>query len=124
MSANFVTIWLAVGSLAGLMAERFLLPFIAQCLVFAAVSLLCIILLRPFCTRVLHSKTQPTNIAALIGKRAVALCDLNSFDVGEAKIGSRIWSAIAIEGSAIVAGNYGIIREIQGVKLVLEPAEP
>ncbi len=121
LSQSFLTIWLAVGSLAGLVAERFQLSFTWQIVCFSAISLLCIFLLRPLSVRILHKATQSTNIAALIGARALAISNINCFELGQAKINSQIWSAITVEGCSINQGCYGIIREIRGVKLVLEP---
>ena len=120
-SQSFLTIWLAVGSLAGLVAERLQLSFTWQIVFFSFISLLCIFLLRPISVRILHKATQATNIAALIGQRALALNNIDCFELGQAKINGQIWSAIAVEGSSITQGCYGIIREIRGVKLVLEP---
>ncbi len=120
ISQNFITIWLALGALAGLLAERLSLSFTWQVVFFALSSLLCIIFLRPFCMRVLHSKTQPTNIAALIGQKAQALSDIQGSEIGQAKVGSQIWSAVmASDAERLTPGEKAVVREIRGVKLVL-----
>ncbi len=122
MSQNFITIWLALGSLGGLIAERLLFSFIWQVVVFTVVSLLCIIFLRSFCVRILHSKTQPTNVTALIGQKARVLSEIQGEETGQAKVGGQIWSAIMVDkDSRLTPGQSGIIREIRGVKLVLDP---
>ncbi|WGK69327.1 NfeD family protein [Candidatus Haliotispira prima] len=120
LSPSFVTVWLAVGSLAALIAERLHFNFTAQVIIFTVVSVATICFLRPFCVRILGSKSEPTNIAALIGREALTLTEIEPFAGGQAKVGGQVWTAVTDGTETIPQDHIMLIKEIRGVKLVLE----
>lgn len=121
LSPNFVTVWLAAGSLGGLAAEQLRLSFFWQFFSFAFVSVLSLIYLRPLFTKRFRAKTQKTNLESLLGSKALTLTPIDPLRGGTAKINGIEWSAIPAEGISepIPPDTVVTIQSIQGVKLVL-----
>ena len=42
---------------------------------------------------------------------------------GSAKVDGKVWSVRSINGKRIPAGSLAVVREIQGVRLLVEEAE-
>jgi membrane protein implicated in regulation of membrane protease activity len=82
---------------------------------FIAVSALSIAVLRPLARRHLRMPVlSRTGTAALVGKKALVLEQVNGFG-GRVKIGGEEWSARAfLEGKALRAGEQVEVAQIEG----------
>ena len=86
-----------------------------QWLVFIAVSLASLAVLRPIARRHLHTPAQiRTGAAALVGARALVLERVDA-DGGKVKIGGEVWSARAFDEQQVMEpGSRVQVLEIEG----------
>ena len=82
MTLNLVSIWFAVGSAAALLSCLVTGSFRVQAVVFVAVSTLCLLALKPLCSR-LRKPPTATNGDRALGREAVALTPGQSCRVAE-----------------------------------------
>ena len=76
---------------------------------------------RPLCRKFLVSKQEKTNVDAVVGKVCLVTEEIRNIDeVGEVKLGGLCWSARAADGRVIAVGEQVTVKEVQGVKLIVE----
>jgi len=124
-TVSFAFFFAGLGALATALACYFY-PFIAesvtrQLLLFSAMSLVSLLLLRPRVMRLLYRKeTRLDGRKAFIGKRAKALTDIrmNGIETGKVLFDGTEWSATQSEDSpGIVAGSTVEIVQMEGLTL-------
>ena len=116
------TIWFAGGSLAAFLAALFGLPVQVQLVLFLLVSFLLLIFTKPFVTRFVNRDTEKTNVEGLIGKRGRVTAEINNaMSVGAVVVNGQEWTARDVSDDTVIpAGQPVVIREIRGVKLIVE----
>ena len=116
------TIWFAGGSLAAFLAALFGLPVQVQLVLFLLVSFLLLIFTKPFVTRFVNRDTEKTNVEGLIGTRGRVTAEINNaMSVGAVVVNGQEWTARAVSDDTVIpAGQPVVIREIRGVKLIVE----
>lgn len=93
---QLVTIWFAVGAVAAFITSLFSTSLEIQLIVFLAVSMLLLILVRPIAGRFLRTKTVKTNVDSLIGDYATVTARIhNQEGFGKAVIRGQEWTAAA-----------------------------
>ena len=93
---QLVTIWFAVGAVAAFITSLFSTSLEIQLIVFLAVSMLLLILVRPIAGRFLQTKTVKTNVDSLIGDYATVTARIhNQEGFGKAVIRGQEWTAAA-----------------------------
>ena len=121
-TVSLVSIWFVGGSLAALAAYYLGAPLWLQVLVFALVSLILLLLLRPFLRKFVNPHKVPTNVDAIIGKEAIVTEAIDNLAaVGAIKLGGVTWTARSKSGVHIPAGTVVAVREVEGVKAIVEP---
>ncbi len=119
-TANFVTIWFAIGALGATIASVCGLNLYWQIFVFTAVSALTLIFTKSFVKKKLKVETTKTNLDAVIGKTAIVSESITSDKfAGAVKVDGKEWSAICYDGD-VGEGERVTVKEIKGVKLVVE----
>ena len=118
------TIWFAGGAAVGFILSLFGVPVEVQLGAFLAVSFLLLFLTRPFAARYINSGTVKTNAESLIGKQARVTERIdNSLGSGAAVVNGQEWTARSLdESKTFEPGTMVVIREIQGVKLIVTEA--
>lgn len=120
-TVQLITIWFAVGSVGGLIANLCYAPVWVQWVVFLVVSVLALILSRPLAKKFLNSRFVPTNADRSIGKTAVVTKEINNGEnVGEAKVDGAVWTARSKNGNIIPEGTQVTVCAIEGVKIIVE----
>lgn len=120
-TAQMVSIWFVAGGIAALISSLFRVPFLFQFTIYVIVTALALIASRPLVKRILHAKKEDTNADRCIGKVGIVTSEINNtLAVGEVRVLGNVWSARSTDGSVIPAGKNVRIREIQGVKLIVE----
>ena len=119
------TIWFAGGSLAAFAFYLMGFSIITQILVFAAVSILLLLLIRPAVRRYYQNNETKTNAESLIGQKAVVVSRIDNLEAeGKVMVNGMEWTARALEEEGqIEKGTVVLIRKIEGVKLIVEPEE-
>ncbi len=116
---SFVSIWITVGALAAWLSAALGLSWEIQICVCIVVSILFIIIVRPFAVKYLRGNTIPTNADRMIGETATVIKEISSQHWGEVKVQGMIWSAVCIDDEVIEAGAKVRITAIEGAKLLV-----
>lgn len=118
-----VSVWFVGGSLAAMAVALAEGPLWLQVLLFILVSLILLLLLRPFLRKYVYANKSPTNVDAVIGREALVTEDIDNLaGTGAIKLDGVIWTARSVDNSRIPAGTVVAIQSVQGVKAMVSPA--
>ena len=121
LTVGLVSIWFAFGGFAALIASNLHCPVFYQYLIFIAVSLLTMVLIRPFAKKKLKVIMQATNVDSLVGIECIVTEDINNLsNKGEVQIKGQRWSAQNIEDRTIAKNSRVVVERIEGVKLIVK----
>ena len=113
-----VSIWFAVGSLAGLVMSLLGFSIQAQVLVSIIVSVLMLILTIPYAKKIRKKRTI-TNVESLIGKRVLLNESIEFSKPGLVTVNDIKWTAVSSED--ILETNIPVIvKAVDGNKLIVE----
>lgn len=120
---GLVTIWFCGGALAAAIVAGIGLSPIIQVVTFFVVSAILLWFTRPIAQKMLNEKTEKTNYEALLGCLAIVESDIVPFNPGQVKLQGKEWTAICEDESMSIKKNEKVIvKDIQGVKLIVAPA--
>ena len=116
ITMGLTTIWFAGGALVGAVMAAFSLPLWSQIIAFVIVSVILLILTRPWALKYLNSRTVRTN-AALVTQ------DIDNLNAkGQVKVEGQIWTARSISDDVqLHEGQKVMIESISGVKVIVKP---
>ncbi len=118
-----ISIWFVGGSLAAMAAALADGPLWLQVLLFGLVSLILLLLLRPFLRKYVEPHKIRTNVDAMIGREALVTEEIdNLLGTGTIKLNGVVWSARSVDGAKIAAGTVVTVQSVQGVKAMVVPA--
>lgn len=119
---GLVSIWFALGALAALISSLFHAPLWLQLTWFFAVSILSLVLTRPFVRKYVNSRVTPTNADMVLGKDAVVTERIdNLHGQGAVMLEGKVWTARTKQDNVIVeSGEKVRVIKIEGVKLIVE----
>jgi len=117
------TIWFAGGAVFAFFAAVLGCSIHVQLVVFLVVSFLLLILTRPLAIRFVNRETVKTNVDGLIGRKAKVIAKIdNNEPSGAAVIDGQEWTARSADDAVTIpVGTHVVIREVRGVKLIVEP---
>ncbi len=115
-TVNLVSIWFAVGALVASVVSLFLDNWVIQVAVFVLVSLLILVILKPFMKKFKGQKVA-TNLDRVIGQIGIVTEEIQKLVPGEVKVGGRYWTATA--NKKIKKDAKVKVESIDGVKLVV-----
>lgn len=121
---QLVALWFAGGSLVGMLVLLLGGSTELQLIAFLIVSFVLFILVKPVADTKFKGHLTKTNVESLEGKQARVTRQISGNETsGAAIVNGLEWTAIAADGSSVYEeGTYVIIKEIRGVKLVVEAA--
>ena len=118
---NMTSIWFAIGSAAALLCCVFTGSFRVQAVVFIAVSTLCLLALKPLCSR-LRKPPTATNGDRALGREAIALTSVSAEATGRVRLDGVDWNArCATPGDTLAPGQSCRVAEIHSTLLIVEP---
>lgn len=121
VTVGLTSIWFAAGALAALICALLGGPLWLQIVLFLAVSVLCLLAVRPLAKKFINDKVQPTNADRILGAQARVTEDIDNIQgKGAVTIGGITWSARSEGGQPIPAGSLVRILRIEGVKVFVE----
>ena len=126
LTVGLTSIWFAAGALIALIAALLGGPLWVQIALFLAVSVLCLLAVRPLAMRHLNNKVKATNADRVIGEQAQVTEDIdNIHGRGAVVIRGITWTARSEDGLPVPAGALVRVLRIEGVKVFVEraPAE-
>ena len=123
ITVGFLIFWLGVGAILAMIVSLFTNNIIIQTAVFVISSTILILATKPLVNRFTkNDKKVSTNVYSIIGKKGVVTQDINIVEgKGQIKINGEIWSAMCDGNITIPAGTEVEVKEIRGVKALVEP---
>lgn len=117
------TIWFAGGAVLAFFAAVLGCSIHVQLAVFLIVSFLLLILTRPLAMRFVNRETVKTNVDGLIGRKAKVIAKIdNNEPSGAAVVNGQEWTARSADDAVTIpVGTHVVIKEVRGVKLIVEP---
>ena len=123
-SVALVSVWFAAGSLVALIAALLGGPLWLQILLFVAVSVGLLAMLRPFVRKYLRPRISRTNVDAVVGTQGFVTEAIDNVAAsGQVKLGAMPWTARSTSGDPIPAGVRVRVDRVEGVKVYVSPAE-
>ena len=122
---GLISIWFAIGALAALISALFHAPIWLQLVWLLVVSILTLILTRPFVKKYVNSRITPTNADMGIGKEAVVTEQIDNLHAkGSVLLDGKTWTArMGDDTKKAEVGETVRVLRIEGVKLIVEKAE-
>lgn len=117
------TIWFAGGAVFAFFAALFGFSVQMQLVVFLIVSFILLLFTRPLAMRFVNRETVKTNVNGLIGRKAKVIAKIdNNEPSGAAVVDGQEWTARSSDDAVVIpAGTHVMIKEVRGVKLIVEP---
>ena len=122
MTADFVSLWFIVGALAAGISVFFGAPIWLQIVIFAVVSVVCILATRPLAKKINSKDNVATNADRLLHKIAIVTKDIKKDEKGEVKIEHNYWPAVSLNDEFVV-GDKVVVQAIVGNKLQVAKIE-
>lgn len=123
-TAQIVTIWFAIGAVGAVIANVSGANLTVQLIVFVAVSILTLIIARPYLKKFTKTEMQRTNADMCIGETAVVIEEINNtLGTGQVKVRGSVWTARSRDNTVIPAGENVHVEKIEGVKLIVSEKE-
>ena len=127
IAGSFFLLPFAAGAIAASVVSLVGLHFLVSWLVFALVSAGSFFAMRPLARRLDANAPQIEGIGAnrLLGSSGIVLAPISATPgiAGMVKVGTEEWRADTRDGVAISAGTKVRVLEVQGTRLVVEPAD-
>ncbi len=122
ISLNLTTIWFAIGAGVAYICALLGIGFAGQFTVFVIVSLILLFFTKPIAQKYANKHFIKTNVEELIGQTAKTTSVINNAEgYGSAILNGQEWTAISSDDSVIIEpGTRVIVKEIRGVKLIVE----
>ena len=125
ISIGLTSIWFGIGGIAALITSFFVENLWIQVTVFLAVSVLCLLAVRPLAKRYAAPRQVPTNADRVIGMEGVVTESIDNLEAqGQVRVGGCIWTARADDAQPIPKDTLVRILRIEGVKLMVAPVQP
>lgn len=120
-TTSLTTIWFAGGAIVSFILALLKVPEWIQLLVFVVVSIVLLILTRPFVVKILKVGNVKTNIDSIIGQKATVIEEINNAqNTGRVTVKGQEWSARARDDDEVISkGTVVEVSEITGVKLIV-----
>lgn len=120
-TSQVVTIWFAIGAIGAIFANVLKCSIVVQIIVFSVISMITLLIARPYMKKFTQTKVQPTNVDMCIGSKAVVTEEINNTaGTGQVKVKGAIWSAKSSDDSVILKDSIVLIESISGVKLIVK----
>ena len=117
-TVGLVSIWFIASGIVALILSFFIDSFYIQFAVFVVLGIILLITTRPILNKLIVPKKSKTNLDRVIGMNGIVTESISKNNVGEVKVDGKRWSAIS--NKKIDVGEEVIIKDIDGVKLIVE----
>ncbi len=114
----FFFLCFSTGALFAMLCSLLGANFQTEMIVFCAVSLASILLIRPLFKKYVAKKKIETNVDSLIGAPAVVIEKIKANGTGKVKAASEVWLAVSKED--IEVDENVVIESVDGTKLVVK----
>lgn len=118
-----VSIWFAVGGFIALMLSALNLGLEIQVIAFIVVSAGLLLTLRRWAKNKLLSSNEPTNLDLIKAQKLKLLSPITKEENGTVKYNGVTWTAQSAEGEVLQEGEFVVVQEIKGNKLIVKKGE-
>ncbi len=125
VTVGLTSIWFAAGALGALITSTLTENLLIQIIVFLALSLVTLLLVRPLARKYFIPRRVATNADRILGQEGIVTEDIDNLEAkGQVKVSGTVWSARSQRDEVpIPAGTRVRILRIEGVKVFVAPAE-
>lgn len=121
LTMGLTTIWFAGGALIALITALCGAPLWLQIVLFIVVSIVLLLVTRPIAMKYWNKDRIKTNAESLIGQTALVTEEIDNLKAkGVVTVNGNEWTARSADNRLISKDAVVIIKEIQGVKLLVE----
>ena len=120
ITIDLVSIWFGIGAIAALICHFFGVGEVLQIVIFAIVSIVCIVASRKKKKKYLRGNTVKTNLDRMIGKHCLVTETITADQKGEVKVMGNLWSATSLNNETIQIGDYAEVISIEGSHVVVK----
>ncbi len=122
---DMTSIWFSIGAVVAMILSAFKeVHWGIQVGVFFAISIICLLALRPFAKKFLMKKTEgKTNIEEFIGKKVKMITQCDFDNLGTTKINDVVWNVKSVDESVLLQNEIVEIVAIKGNKLIAKKIE-
>jgi len=118
---GLTTIWFCIGAIIAWIVSSLGFKLEVQIFIFLLVSILCLFITRPIAVKKLKIGKTRTNADSIIGECIKVLTTIDNINnEGTVKARGQIWSARSFNDEVIEKDEIVCVREIIGVKLIVE----
>jgi len=117
---GLISIWFVFGSIAAMISSFFITSFLAQFVIFLAVSALFLVMTRNYAVKKLKGFDHKTNVGALIGAQCVVFTEILPNGFGEVKVDGKIWRAKSDSDREYKIGDIANVQRIEGVTVYID----
>lgn len=123
-NGDFFILCFAIGALGGVVTSLFTDSITAQIVVFAVVSILCVIFVRPVALRYFHKgeDSRKSNAEALIGRIGVVTDAIAANGYGRVRIDGDSWKAQSADHQEMKVGAKVRVIKLDSIIITVEPA--
>ena len=123
VTVGLVCLWFAAGALCALIVSFFTESVWVQLTVFLAVSLVCLLALRPLAKKYMDPRRVPTNADRVVGAEGVVTESIDNLKAqGQVSVAGAPWTArTEPDAPPISAGTAVRVLRIEGVKVIVTP---
>ena len=123
-TVSLVSVWFAIGGVAGAIGAGFGVSVGVQIGIFIVVSAILMVATAPLCKKFRIAAKNPTNADRLIGCIGIVTEEIDPLNnKGEVKVKGQAWSAQALGEELVPVGSKVVVEEIAGVHLVVKVQE-
>lgn len=120
VSLGLTTIWFAGGALVAAFAAYLEAHWLIQIVLFAAVSLILLLVTRPLAVKHLMKDNEKTNVESLVGESGIVIKTIDNIrSEGTVKLNGLEWTARSENDEIIEQDSVVEVKAISGVKLIV-----
>lgn len=121
LSTTLISVWFAIGALLAMISAIFGGAVWLQILIFIASSGILVLATKPLSEKLVNKKAEKTNADRVIGQQAIVTHTINNQACeGQVRVLEQLWTARSSGSTIINEGTVVIVKDIQGVKLIVE----
>lgn len=117
-TVNLVSIWFIASGIITLFLSLFVSSFVIQFAVFVILGIVFLIATRKKLLDYQTEEDTKLNLERVIGMEGIVTQKITKNEIGEVKVDGKLWSAVS--NTSIKENEPVLIKEIDGVKLVVE----
>ena len=117
----FISAWFVVGAFVAMIVSIFIPSVIVQAIIFIAVSIILMIVLRSYALDNIRNKTvRKNNIDELIEMPCIVMQDISGYELGEVKLQGKLWRSRSESGTTYKEGERPNVLRIDGNTIIVE----